>query len=375
MRWDDYVLEGGSSFSSFWSEYLGNGNRDLLFVVGAGFDPRMPLGIEAIVSCGGKGTRDCLILGFDEGSESASRIQDKQRDANVLSIDKIIGNHGNVSQHSMQIWSDDGTRRIGARSAATVFDSEEKLKGYTDLVVDISALPRTLYFPLVATLLSVIDNWQGESTAPNLHVVVTEDPTLDRTILSEGLDDSASYIRGLGGAIDLEATADYPRVWFPMLGEDRAAYLNAIHALVNPDEIVPVLPFPSVTPRRSDDLIVEYQDLLLDRLLLEPGSFLYVPEANPFGAYRAIMTTAAQYRDALTPLGEAKTILSALSSKLLSLGALLAAYELKRQGHLVGVAHVNVSGYRLEVAAPGPQNEEGLFSAWLAGECYDSPTG
>jgi len=36
-----------------------------------------------------------------------------------------------------------------------------------------------------------------------------------------------------------------------------------------PDEICPVLPFPALNPRRGDNLVLEYRDLLFDRLRID----------------------------------------------------------------------------------------------------------
>jgi hypothetical protein len=64
-------------------------------------------------------------------------------------------------------------------------------------------------------------------------------------------------------------------------------------------------------------------------------------------------------------------ILSAMSSKLASIGVVLAAYELGRRDPkvVVGVAHVESQGYRIDEAA-GPAPVPKLFTMWLTGECY-----
>jgi hypothetical protein len=79
------------------------------------------------------------------------------------------------------------------------------------------------------------------------------------------------------------------------------------------------------------------------------------------------------YREVLQPLGECKTVLSALSTKLLSVGALLVAYELKRVKVDVGVAHVGSQGYIMDddPGDQGSQMQSELFGLWLAGECYE----
>jgi hypothetical protein len=61
-----------------------------------------------------------------------------------------------------------------------------------------------------------------------------------------------------------------------------------------------------------------------------------------------------------------------MSSKLSSLGALLAAYELRDsegEDHVdVGVAHVDAQGYALDQASDGEPPT--LYNLSLVGECY-----
>jgi hypothetical protein len=196
---------------------------------------------------------------------------------------------------------------------------------------------------------------------------------LDAKIQAEGIDDTANYIHGFGGNIDLVSTAQVPRIWMPIIGERMEDQMTKIHTLISPvEEICPILPFPATNPRKGDDLILEYREFLFDKLRVEPSNIVYAAEQNPFEAYRKIARTAIQYNDALKSLGGCKVILSSLSSKLLSIGALLAAYDLKQKNYDIGVAHVEAQGYTI-MGEYGMESEEvgKLFSLWLAGECYD----
>ena len=156
----------------------------------------------------------------------------------------------------------------------------------------------------------------------------------------------------------------------PILGEGKIGYFERIYDLVNPDEVAPILPFPCLRPRRTDDLFLEYRAHLIDRLMVEPRNILYVPEQNPFAVYRQVVAAVAHYSEALLPVGGCQVILSALSSKLISLGCLLAAYELKRMKFTVGIAHVNSTGYTM-TKSPQTIKVPNLFEVWLTGDCYD----
>lgn len=367
-RWQNYVLKKGEEFHSFWQRFLQSQRRNVLFIIGVGFDPRMCTGINAILRHARDGSHDCVAIRFDEGSASPSRTHDNLIQNNRIRLELLLRGRGDFILKTVAMWSVDGRRRIGPRNVASLFEVNQ-LVGYSDIVVDISALPRTLYIPLLAKLLFLVDNWKAGSQAPNLHVVVAENPQLDHSIVSQGLDDDATYIHGFESGVALEATAHVPSVWMPILGEGKTAYFERIYDLLDPQEIAPILPFPSQNPRRSDDLILEYRNVLFERLRIEPRNLIYAPEQNPFGVYRQINLAVNHYAEALNPLGGCKIVLSILSSKLTSLGALLSAYELKQGDQSVGIAHVQAVGYVLGQVEE-IEGEEDLVEVWLAGEAY-----
>ena len=369
-RWLNYVLRGGANFESFWRSFLNSTSRDLLFVVGRGFDPRMPNAVATILALGGDGLRHCVLVEYDEGEASPSRSHDDSITANVNTIESLFKESGGLTTKQIRMWSDDGRRRVGSRGAAEVFASTDAIKSYTDILVDISALPRSLYMPLLAKLLYLVDRLNG-IRRPNLHVLVGDNPELDQLITAEGLSDDASYLHGFESGIEQEATADAPKVWMPILGEGKTGHFERIYDLIVPDEIAPILPFPCANPRRTDDLILEYRSYLFDRLRIEPTNFIYVPEQNPFGVYREILSAIKHYSSSLRALGGCKIVISALSSKLLSLGALLAAYDLKQAAYPVGIAHVHASGYTMPNGTSQRTSADNLFEVWIAGEPYD----
>ena len=374
-RWGDYMLRGADSFGPFWQEFLSQKERHLLFVLGHGFDERMCACSDAVLSSGGVGVRDALIIEYDEGPGSSSHSYRPQRDRNSTRIDSLFSGRGTLGHRPIKMFSDDG-RRIGARSIASEFSSMAEFWSYTDVLVDISALPRGLYFPLVSKLLSLFDQDPGQNQRPNLHVLVAHSPGMDDRIVDEGVEENASFLHGFAAAgFEREATREQPRIWIPLLGRAKSIQLERIYELVTPDEICPLLPSPSRNPREADDLILEYRELLFDQLRVEPQNIIYASEANPFEVYRQLMRSLSHYQQALEPLGGCKAVLSALSSKLLSVGALLAAYELSRwrtgaERIDVGVAHVDTQGYRI-LDTPGDSEATELYTMWLCGECYE----
>lgn len=364
MRWRDYGLESGRGLEAFWAEHLAERPRSLLFVLGRGFDPRCRLGLEMIIAAGGVGGLDIIGIEYDEGEASPSLAYSDRVTENWARVSEAVGARGTIETRRIPFWS--GARRVGPLHAADVFTASGQLTKYDDVVVNIGAMPRGIYFPLIARILYLLDHSVDAAARPtNLHVLVADDPVLDARIIEEGVDETASFLHSFEGSFSREATGPQPRVWIPLLGESRTIQFDRIYDLVKPDEICPVLPFPSKNPRRGDDIVIQYRDLLFDQHRLDPRSLMYAAEQNPFEVYRRIRKAAFHYHDTLRLIGGCKVALSALSSKLMSLGVLMVAYELKPALD-IGLAHVECRGYRVD----NFQSDAKLFGLWLAGECY-----
>src|SRR6476620_1700630 len=375
MRWENYLMKHGKEFITFWEELLSERERNLLFVLGLGFDPRMCQGLETILKVGGRGKRACLLIEFDEGANSPSKDYADLVQVNFQTLNKLLDGRGTIKTHQLQMWSDNGQLGLGSQ-AYKVFKNLEDLAGFTDIIVDISAIPKGIYLSIIAKLLALIDLSVKDNSShyvkiPNLHVLVSENISLDRRIQQQVLDEKATYLHGFSGDIGREGTPNVTKIWFPVLGEGKITQLRRIHDYLDrPSEICPVIPSPSINPRRCDTLLLqEYRSLLFDELKVEPRNIIYASEQNPFEAYRQLYRTIFHYSTSLKVLGGCNAFISPLSSKLLSIGSLLAAYEIK-QDFPVGIVHVESRGYQM-LTVEEKDNDSELFSLWLAGECYE----
>jgi hypothetical protein len=369
-RWSDYFLRGGSDFSPFWNIYLKK-KRDILFVLGLGFDPRMCSAISDILNQGGSGKRDCLMVSYNEGLNSPSNRYTEKVQENDDKLRNLLRGRGSLKPYELDMWSPDN-RRIGSIRAASIFNNVAELISYSDIIVDIGAFPLGIYFPLIGKILSILDTNGLGKAMPNLHIVVAENPMVDALINAEGIEDDAIFLHGFSNGLEVEATANIPKIWIPILGEHQEGELERINVLIKPDEICPILPFPCCSARRGDDLILKYRRLLFDKFEIEPQNIIYASENNPFEVHDKLVDTINNFNDVLSPLGGCKIALSAHSSKLLSLGALLTAYELGGNGKNVGVADVEALGYSISDTAYNASNSqnEKLYEIWLAGELY-----
>ena len=125
----------------------------------------------------------------------------------------------------------------------------------------------------------------------------------------------------------------------------------------------------------GDEVVGEHRETLFDDFLIEPANILLASEYNPFEAYKQIYTAMAQYKRALKTMGGCKLFVSPLSSKLLSIGVLLACYDHRYgagsdEGFDVGIPYVETAVYG--DPEQGPEQGFGLHSMWIRGDWEDA---
>jgi hypothetical protein len=372
LRWATYVMARGPEINDLMKSHFAWPKRSICFIMGKGFDPRMNLGLRMILDEHPEHDYRVLLLEFSEGPNSPSNRYANFVQENAEELARITDKRAHVQSRELVMWSPDG-RRVGSRAAANLFQKPDELKDYTDVIVDISSLPRGIFYPLLAKLLYLAQQQPEGKNRLNLFVLVSENSAIDARIVDEGIDEEADYVDLFRSGADRMASALHPKVWVPILGEEQGLQLRRIHDLVNPDEICPVLPSPSLVPRRADLLVGEYHVLLFDQMRVEPQNFIYASERNPFEVYRQMCRTIQHYNRVLHPLGGCRAIISSVSSKLLSVGGLLAAYELKRAKLDIAIAQIESQGYSIvdDETIRKLVHDSSLFALWLSGECYE----
>jgi hypothetical protein len=157
LRWQHYVLirddrdRRDERFRAFWTDHLGQAERSVLYILGRGFDPRMCQGLKLLMEVGGKGPRDVIALEFREGPTSPSLIHEDLVQLNWTELQVLMAGRGTLTTRPLEFWSAEA-RRVSSQSARDLFASVTSFDGYTDIVVDISAMPRSVYFRLCLTL-------------------------------------------------------------------------------------------------------------------------------------------------------------------------------------------------------------------------------
>ena len=251
----------------------------------------------------------------------------------------------------------------------------------TDIVLDASSLPRVVYLALMTSLLNrlIPDKSAAGALAKsgiNFQVLVAEDPGLDGHIMAEDPSSEIILVPGFFGAMQAESVQDWPLVWFPILGEHRVSQLEQIMkstSIPSEAEICPVLPHPSRDPRRADRLLVEYKAPLFDSRRTPTSNILYVHESHPFEAYRQLLGALTRYRDSMLVLGGCRLVVTPFGSKLITLGAGLACFEMRPQdlGAHYGVSIPHAEPTRYVVSANAVKNSRPEICALLlTGSAY-----
>lgn len=371
LRWSPYILLHGNELKVFLNEHFVPDKKKVLFIMGKGFDIRMNIGIKRIVQANPSVDIDLFLINFNEGKKSNSlKYNDLviENEKELLSI--ITGNK--IINKNIDLWKGGSRhkRRVGGREAANLINNFSDIEKYSEIVVDISALPRGVYFSLIGKILSLIDN--KKDIKINFFIFTAENAEIDSNIIEKELDEELHSPFGFNGGINLESS-NSPNVWLPLIGEDKNLHLNRSNLQIRPDEICPLLPFPSKNPRRSDDIFRDHFEFF-EILQIGSQNIIYVPEQNPFEVYKKLVSTINKYNESLSLLGGCNAIITVLTSKLLSIGVLLAAYELKNKKDFnVGIWNIDSQGYEIKDVdkMKNLKEKSELFVTWLCGKPYN----
>jgi len=387
MLWKHYVYRRGDAVHDLWDGLFHNRPINFLYIAGRGFDIR----VKAVLSQFLDNIRlsghtiekaELLLVGFDryELSEDLAELTE----SNAKDLESLFQEVGEVTNVTISE-SSDGEDDLSASTALriTIREVLAKITDQTDIILDVSSLPRVAYIGLLTSILSkLVPNNNGGrdlyANGVNFQVLVAEDSNLDSQIKSEDPDNDLVLIPGFSSAMHAESFQDWPLVWFPILGENRVKQFEKIAISAGiPDtaEICPIVPHPSADPRRSDRLIVEYKLALFDALKTPTSNILHAHESHPFEAYRQLLEAMERYRDSLMILGGCRLVVTPLASKLISIGAGLACFEMQpsNQDENYGVAIPYAEPRRYVASLQNLKDSDPeLTSLLLTGEAYMS---
>ena len=363
-------LARGKGFGEFWKQYL-SGDKRVKYIMGLGFDPRTMNCFTKILECINSKNIDCKVIEY--GGESSLHPLLKQ----ILERNtELLESHMPRNKWaSTKVNMADVSKDVSLTAAKSIQLNE--LSGYTDIILDITAMPTSVYFPITRNILDWISKNKIRTNTgrpPNFHMVVSENSTLDNIIRGKNIDENITYMYKFAAQLQREANSNLSKVWIPLLGEGQSGQLSKISQQVSGlVEFCPFFPMPSVDPYRSKNLLMEHRELLADDLVVGSKDYVYAHETNPFDVCRKIYNTAQLYYDLFRPLGGCKVVISPLSNKLMCVGALLATCELLTEKLEVGIVYVAARGYDLHdenIDIDVESQQSTPYSMWLAGDCY-----
>jgi len=334
-HWEENVQLKNQGIIDFYEQNCGK----CLFILGKGFDPRMCVGIEFLLRA--KLDISVCLLEYSEGEHSSSHLYSEYADANYRKLTglavKIESVQIDVSLTNLPLFN----KRVFTKD----FFAE-----YNRVIIDVSALPQTISFNIIKD----VYNQCGDLLS--VDVLVCENSMFDDAIVPTGLAETANFLNGFNMfKMGMESENELVSVWMPILGKNCRDELERIFRFLSPEEICPVLPFPSADPKRSDEILKIVGELIFS-FSIEKRDLLYIAEDNMLHVYKKLCTAVEYYNKSLEIIGETKFIFSISSSKLIAVGVLLASMEIDKNGISTSFALVENEGYILDMAKYNPEN-------------------
>ena len=338
MLWKHYVFRRGQDVEDLWDQQFRCRATRLLYITGRGFDVRAQTAMNSFVSNLQLGEAKIdkaqlllVRLPYQLGTELSELTQ-----KNAVAIKEKFSAIGTASEVGFSL-SAAGEDDLSATNALRIVmeDILGRITDHTDIVLDVSSLPRVVSLALTTGFLQRLVSIQSGQPALfangiNFQVLVAEDADLDAHIRSEDPANDLVLIPGFSSAFRTESMRDWPLTWFPILGENRESQLEKVMTEIPGDaEICPVLPHPSSDARRADRLLVEYKRPLFDARETPISNILLVDERNPFEAYRQLLRAMQRYQESMRILGGCRLVVTPLGSKLITIGAGLACFEMR----------------------------------------------
>lgn len=351
FRWDLAITHRGDEVMTFLTEYFAADDSQVLLIAGAGFDPRTCLVADALAAT----PANVHALFVREHRPEADEHLAALADSNLAKLQAAVPDHELVE---LDIYGPDNSV-IGGRRAALAL-SAHPLTGYTDVIIDISAMSVGISFPAIRYVLQEVHG----SPEINVHVLVAHQPDLDARIVATPTDTAVS-VHGFSGRLGLVSSTPAAKLWLPQLAPNRAATLRRIHETVNPDEVCAIVPFPASHPRAGDSLL---EDLLHTGGFpwqIDARSIVHADESDPLDLYRTILRLHSLREPVFREVGGSHVILSPVGSKVMALGALLAALEKD-----LPVTYLEDFSYALAAPLVDSLEKPELLHVWLEGSPY-----
>lgn len=355
-HWHTCITHFDDKLDAFIAEYLSDQSRHCLLFGGAGFDPRSRQIATKLHAALGARLHGFLVR--EERGDPAQHLRDKA-DENERELRKLI-----PSAYVANVLMFDPNDRapVGGQKILEELGKFTWPNGVTDVVLDFSALSTGIAFPMARLLLETIEKLKDVS----FHIMTSSNPELDMRIVGEP-HSTPTFVRGFPALAPQSLDKEVAKIWLPQLASGRMPIFEKIKRdFAKAYRICPILPFPAGNPRRSDGLIAEFLEMLVE-MSVDPRDHIYVSERNPLDSYRKLTMLKQRYDKTVEGVFVPELVLSPVGSKVMAIGALMAAIE-----HELPVQHVENIRYDYD-----PTRDEGggvakdmQVHVWLHGPIY-----
>jgi hypothetical protein len=272
---------------------------------------------------------------------------------------------GTCTFDDVEIIAKDGAT-VAGRNAVNVA-TKWYTQDYSDIVVDSSGMSRGVCFPLLRQAMVM-----GEKLGANVHLLMASNNR--RTVKLVGQpNDRADWMHGFREDMGLASMEDALMLWMPQLSPGSLSQMKTMYLHLQQSgqlaEVCPIVPFPSLNPRRGDELLFEHRDAFQGNVGSAGLSAIYAHESDPMDVFRSIVRMENVRRELFDVTGKtAVSVLSPSGWRLGSLGMVLAAITMN-----LPLLYVETIGYTTTSVLP-PASEIPLadvrWHIWIAGSPY-----
>lgn len=210
--------------------------------MGKGFDPRMNNNIKLLTNTVGTLNMECLLVDFPYTGTPIYKDLIEQNRTELMALS---------SEYNFEVKNEvradfSGQWESGIKNLCSTL-AEIDFMDVNDIIVDISSLPRSIYFNILRTLYS-----KFQDSDVNLFTMVSENVAMDNAITEKSYKE-VSPIWGFNAKLGRASLIGNLNISIPLIGEGKTDVLRKIITEFQADDVCPVLPFP---PRIQDARII-----------------------------------------------------------------------------------------------------------------------
>lgn len=249
---NNVIFSEGKELSEFLLDYYqSNPQRKIIYLLGKGFDPRMTNGLRYFLPKVKSGQIDCLLIDFPSTKTPPYQelIDDNMKELLELYSKYEVTEHSEVSV-DFSINFDLALRLLDQKLAKYNFDK------YTDIIIDISAIPRSIFFNIIKTIFDL-------RLRKNMMVFVSENVSMDIDISEKDISEM-NPIFGFKGRIGRASLLKTINISIPLIGEGKTESFKKLSMALMQMTFVLFYHFLRVT---LDVLIISYGNIVIYLLM------------------------------------------------------------------------------------------------------------